>query len=177
MKLISNNETLPTTNYFKDKMIREKNSDKDRPVAGYSLFLPVPLRECNEAFIPEFLCLCGINPTLGADHLNNEAIFNAAKFMVNYINNKILKNQNMCIKREFLRIKSAKNVGNSALDKFSIIIEVSPDNAVFDGLVKITKIRSEKTFRVIGQISRISLYGDTANCIEDNYLKNYCFCK
>ncbi len=175
MNILTDNQITPTSNYFEDRRAREINSEKIKLLPGHSLFNQVPSRSCSEAEIPEFICLCGINPSIGTDHLNNKNIHNAAKFMVEYINNNILRDQNMCVKRKFLRIKSAKAVGQS--QKYSIVIEVTPDNSVFDGLVKIIEKNSKTMFEVIGKINRISLYDDTADCIENNFLKNYCFCK
>ena len=125
------------------------------------------------------MCICEANTYKKANvvKLDSDLVVNAAKFLVKYINEIILKEySNLCTKLEFLKIKDAKIMGKTD-SKYSIIFETSPNNAIFDGLVTLKNKSDERNFELLGTISRINMYGNTSRCLENHFLKNYCYCK
>ena len=58
---------------------------------------------------------------------------------------------------------------------YLITIEVKPSNALFEATVHYNTKKKKMT--LIGDISRINLYGKQSHCIESAVLKKYCFCK
>ena len=58
---------------------------------------------------------------------------------------------------------------------YLITIELKPSNALFEATVNYNTNNREMT--LIGDISRINLYGKQSHCIESAVLKKYCFCR
>ena len=58
---------------------------------------------------------------------------------------------------------------------FLITIEVKPSNALFEATVNYNTKNREMT--LIGDISRINLYGKQSHCIESAVLRKFCFCR
>ena len=152
---------------------------------GHSLFTNVPERDCNEASIPEFICSCA---SLKNISIEDTIVKEGARFLIDYINKDLLKNfSNVCTEVSLLEIKDAKKF--SKQDKYSIIFETLPNKAIFDAVFGLSSNVSNKTTRtttnniiskkysVIGKLSRLNFYGSTANCINDHFLRNYCYCK
>ena len=153
--------------YLKDKL--------KRPSSGFSLFLPVPYRNCAQANIPEYLCSCQADAKVNLSKEDLDKAHNAAEFLVKYINDILLVNyRQICLPLELKRISDAQIVDKKLL-KFSIIFETKPNGAIFDGIV--TPNQTTKSFNLIGKISRVNLYGSTSKCMDSYFLKNYCYCK
>ena len=153
-----------SSNYLKNKMERDENLNK-----GLSLFYPLPSRDCKEAKIPDQFCSC--DQTTDVD-LRDEVVVNGAEFLVDYINNVLLKqHREKCAKLHLKSVQMAKKF-SAELNKYSIIFTTNPNNATFDA----TFVVLQKGFELKGSISRISLYGLTSHCIENYFLKNYCYC-
>lgn len=99
----------------------------------------------------------------------------ASRFLVDHINNNLLKSySDICAKYE-LKSMNSFQVADKKLKRYSIIFETSPNNATFDALVSVSD--DDQGFKVIGKVTRISLYGETAGCMPRYELKNYCYCK
>ncbi len=133
----------------------------------------IPNRNCVEAHIPEYLCACETGLQVDT---NSTIVRQAAMFMLEHINNVILKNfLDTCLK---LSLSQIKNVQQSATkDKLTIIFETQPNTAWFDGTVKIVSSPNKPfQFDLIGRIVRISAYGKSSDCIKNYFLKNYCYC-
>ncbi len=106
-------------------------------------------------------------------------VHEAVIFLVNYINNFLLINYSeICHQLKFGRVIEAE-ITNQNLSKYSIIFETHPNGAIFDSMIvhKNTTNNTEKNFELVGKISRVNLYGKTADCMKSNFLKNYCYCK
>jgi hypothetical protein len=58
---------------------------------------------------------------------------------------------------------------------YMLTIKVKPSNALFEATVSLNTITGK--MRLIGDISRINLYGRQSICIDDQFMKRYCFCK
>ena len=161
---------LKHSNYIKNRAQERNNQTKN----GFSLFLPIPSRNCVEAKIPEELCSC--DKTINVN-LKNKNVVEGAEFLVDYVNNVLLKDyQDLCIQLNLQSILMAKQFSNYQR-KYSVIFTTSPNNATFDA----TFVRNglnlfQSKFKLIGNINRISLYGLTSKCIDNYFLKNYCYC-
>jgi len=135
----------------------------------------VPYRNCQQANIPEYLCTCHQNKKIDLSEKDLQIAQNAAQFLVEYINTDLLADhQNICIPLEFKQISDAQIV-DKKFSKYSIIFETNPNGAIFDSLVSMNSTNNR--FNLIGKISRVTLYGSTANCMDSNFLKNYCYCR
>ena len=159
---------------FKNEYMAARGSKSGVP--GISLFTPLKDRNCKEASIPEYLCACNIRIN-GAD-IKSPFISEAAQFMVNHINMHLLKNySNLCMQLEPARVLEVQGFLLNP-DKFSIIFQVKPNLALFDAsfVLKKHEFNEEHSFQLIGQIVRINEYGLSSKCIENYFLKNFCFC-
>ncbi len=155
------------SSYFKNKL--------ERSSSGFSLFLPVPYRNCSQAQIPEYLCSCRVNAKVDLSAVDLKIVNLAAQFLVQHINEVLLVDyKSICVPLQFKRIRDAQIV-DTKLSKYSIIFETMPNGAIFDGMV----VHSSRTnrFKLIGLISRVNLYGHSSKCVQSYFLKNYCFCK
>lgn len=162
------------SNYLRDKLDRQTNQVANNHT-GYSLFMPLPQRTCQQANIPDYLCSCDMVPKNNVIDGDTKVATLASEFLVDYINNQLLKSySNICVQYKLKAMKSFQVV-DKKLNKYSIIFETSPNNAVFDALVDVSN--DNERFEVIGKVTRISLYGKTADCMLKYELKNYCYCK
>lgn len=159
-----------TSAYLEDLEKRKQNQK------GHSLFTKLPNRNCKQAHIPEYLCACELS--IDVD-LSDPQILKAAKFMVDHINNVLLKDyQDICMKLKLSKILDAQIYG-SKKDRYSIIFQTSPNDAVFDGTIILepsTSIMSSDGFKIYGEIIRVNTYGLSSICIQKYHLKNYCYC-
>ena len=60
--------------------------------------------------------------------------------------------------------------------KISMSFTTKPNDALFEANLKIEEKDGSEEFQLSGEINRLSLYGKTADCIDDDYKKYYCFC-
>ncbi len=164
-----------TSNYLQEKSERRSKEAH----LGYSLLMPVPYRNCEQALIPDYLCSCEIDPKEKLTEADTKVATVASQFLVDHINNFLLKeHSNICVKYELKSLKDFEII-DKQLNKYSIIFETSPNDATFDGRVILKDVDNPQLsskFQVIGQITRISLYGDTSSCMPNYLLKNYCYC-
>lgn len=58
---------------------------------------------------------------------------------------------------------------------YMLTLSVKPSNAVFEATVKRNSVSGQML--LIGEVSRINLYGDQSKCIDDQFMRRYCFCK
>lgn len=152
--------------YLKDLIENRQGNIK-----GRSLFLPLANRNCLQAFIPEYLCGCYFSFNVDKD--KNPMIQKGTEFMINHINNNLLKDfQDICMQLSLSRIIDAQIYKNYK-NKFSVIFETAPNNASFDGTLV---LKEDGKFEIIGRLVRINTYGLSAGCIKKYNLKNYCYC-
>lgn len=77
-----------------------------------------------------------------------------------------------CVKYTLETIEKTEVIDNK---RYSIIIKAKPFNALFEADLI---VKESGKFEIIGNtIQRISLYFNTADCIKDDLLRNYCYCK
>lgn len=173
-----------STDENKSSYVKDKKTNRAKDIKGYSLFMPIPERNCQKAHIPEYLCSCDISFDV---NINSSIIQKASEFMVNYINEILLKpHRQICAQLSLSKIYDAQKY-NYNQNKFTIIFETLPSNATFDGtvLLKNFELSSPKysmdrlnnsNFDLVGKIVRINEYGQTSRCIRDYFLKNFCYC-
>lgn len=58
---------------------------------------------------------------------------------------------------------------------FMVTVRVRPSGALLEATVGYDVATGNMT--LIGDISRINLYGDQSHCIDSAFLKKYCFCR
>ena len=147
-------------------------------IRGQSMFNIISERNCTAASIPQSLCSCG--SLLNID-INSSIIKAAAIFVVNYINNQILKGkENLCMKYELKEIIDAQVIFGEVKNKYLVIFKVSPNDAIFDATVMEKELNSTNlmdAFNIVDQIQRISTYGVTSKCINVYLLRSFCYCK
>lgn len=124
--------------------------------------------------IPEYLCSCQKDSTTSLSQNELNLSEKGAISIVEHINEVLLeKHKDICAPLVFKKLNDAQIVDKN-LQKYSVIFETGPNGAIFDGLVQ---LKENDKFELIGKISRINLYGSTANCMADYFLKNFCYCK
>lgn len=159
-----------TSAYLQDLEKRKQNQK------GHSLFTLLPNRNCKTAHIPQYLCACQISTDVD---LSNPMILKAAKYMVDHINNVLLKDhQDICMRLKLSKILDAQ-IYSLTSNKYSVIFQTSPNDAVFDGTIILepsNSVLSSDGFKIFGEIIRINTYGISSICIQKYHLKNYCYC-
>lgn len=187
-------ETLVDVLYFNRSVGK---SDKQLTDRGISLFNNIsPTRTCEHASILAHWCTCQLQERVnGTDPL----IVKAARFVVKVLNSKTANHRNLCSKlklgeiweawrmvpnEEVLRFrKSLNDVINrqvfygeraKAIVDYQITLTTAPGQGLFE--VTVRHVELEDQFTVMGEISRINLYGQQSACTKDIYLKKYCYC-
>ena len=135
---------------------------------GMSMFLPIPDRSCQEMGISIYMCTCNIGKD---DSVNPKLIQNIVFSLINYINENILQEfKHLCQQIRFKKVINSKKF--SGQEKYSVIFETTPNNAIFDATVMVNE-----TISLVGNIIRISMYELTSHCMESRFFKNYCYCR
>ena len=160
------NYNLDNSEYLFDLDLNRKQINKPN---GYSLFLPIPNRNCKTANIPSYLCSCDIS--VDVDIMNN-IIKHGAIFLVSYVNDYMLRDfKDFCMILTLYKIIEAQMYQNK--NKYSVIFQTRTNNAIFDAHFTID---NQGNFQIYGKIIRLNQYGNTANCIKNYYLRNFCYC-
>ena len=142
---------------------------------GQSLFLPIPKRNCFLANIPDYLCSCSVSVDID---VTDEIIQKGTSFLIDYINNFLLKKfKNLCMRLNLKRIIDAQLVKEN-VNKYSVIFETNPNGAKFDGQFRVEHYNKSHSlkFQLIGKIIRINSYGLSSSCINNYFLRNFCYC-
>ncbi|CAF1040069.1 unnamed protein product, partial [Brachionus calyciflorus] len=142
---------------------------------GESLFTVIPNRSCKQAKIPDYLCVCNYNLNI---EQNNKKIKEGATFMIDHINNQLLKNySDICMKLSLKKIIEVQSYTNYP-GKYTIVLVTLPNEAVFDGTIILKEDKGTNvSYVILGKIIRINSYGITSNCMNKYSLRNYCYCR
>ncbi|XP_046363166.2 uncharacterized protein LOC124139838 [Haliotis rufescens] len=186
-------ETLKDILYFDGNVQQASVTDR-----GISLFSEVPRdRSCDTAAILPHWCMCLERQHVPVSSVN---VTNAAKSILNQINEELFYYGHLCEVLEIQEIKEAvlmspnKRVlhfeqslndvinrtvhyGNrtEAVLTYQLTFVTSPGGGLFEGTVNLDETTGRYT--TAGDISRINRYGDQSICIDNFYLKKYCYCK
>ena len=84
----------------------------------------------------------------------------------------------MCARLSLQKIESVYQVTNDQLQSLSaksyrVTIRTVPGSALFEGLVNHEEMTGAQ---VIGDVVRINMYRGQADCVEDPWLRQFCFC-
>ncbi len=186
-------ETLRSLLKFSGEV--EENSLARR---GHSLLSEIPPeRTCSSAAILSHWCTCHDQKSIDR---SNPAVQRAARFVVDYINRQIRKHGAMCAVLELDKITDARvvekiqnfkrqkwNIHELFSDNFQqtlgrsetsskeylVTFQTRPGGAIFESTVERNDLDQ---YQVVGDISRLNIYGDQSTCIHYHLHKKYCFC-
>jgi hypothetical protein len=142
---------------------------------GESLFSKMSdTRNCSDVGVPDSMCSCGHYKKVKNIPLIYRK-FNISAIVVNKLND-LLKNHKSICERLTLdkTIVVHRDISKKRLLALKITIRTSPGRALFEAPVFIDTSTNEHR---VGQILRINRYGDQSKCVNDYFLRNYCFCK
>lgn len=129
-------------------------------------------RSCVDAAISSYWCSCTAFSEVDKSSLNVEKV---VRFALQKLNSdlKVLKE---CAQLRLKEVSSARESVHGANRDYLISFEVHPSNGQMEATVRCNDPECEDELQVIGEISRINRYGDQSNCINDAYLRKYCYC-
>jgi hypothetical protein len=153
------------------------NNKNIRHLRGISLFENIPVnRSCDDALIPGQYCSCLEPLKVTEKEFENETNMkyeNVIEFFLSYVNKITESIKSKCEPFKFNKLHHV-NILNLKKDrKFQFILSFEPGDAWFEVPVKINKT----ILSLDGKVIRLSQYGNQSHCIEDAFLKNFCFCK
>lgn len=145
-----------------------------------SLFEDIPLsRTCVDAGIPDQFCVCQPVTELS---ITSAVVLSATRTAIDHLNRLTEKHRNICVPWTLAKVSSAlRSTGSAKVDNvkrkyqnYIIIFEAYPKRARFEAIVR--SFEGSSSLKVEGDILRISLYGETAHCVQSAFLKNICYC-
>lgn len=186
-------ETLKDILYFD-----AKRKVADEHSRGVSWLREIPIsRSCDKAGILPHWCTCLHHETLKT---NDDLVVKASFILLSEITHELRRHKAICEAlslhniREAVRLVESNDVlkyvhGNkrqteqsaifddamNVIEDIQVVIETVPGNALFEATVRLDTFH--ESYKVIGDISRINIYGHQSDCIEVFKLKKYCQCK
>ncbi|KAL3868917.1 hypothetical protein ACJMK2_041670 [Sinanodonta woodiana] len=171
-------ETLQDILYFKPQEM-----PTDPTARGVSWFREIPInRGCDEAGILPHWCMCRQRHQLS---ITDKMVQRTAFTLYNVVTQIILPYPHLCehlILAEIINalklstsLDSSESKGKNSFEDIQIVIRTTPGNALLEATVRVDL--DTETYKVVGDISRINMYGHQADCIEDFTLKKFCQCK
>ena len=145
---------------------------------GKSFFEPIAEdRVCTDAGISDHFCGCRTSKEHPKD---DELTKRAALAIVDRLNNLTSVNRKLCLVYKLRYIKSAYinqryDISVKNLKELIVTIGVKPSDAEFSSTVHLF-VDDPKRAEVKG-VSRVNLYGRSANCVDDFEMRLYCSCK
>ncbi|XP_067942123.1 uncharacterized protein [Watersipora subatra] len=145
---------------------------------GKSFFEPIDeKRTCADAGISDHFCGCRSSSEYPLD---NKLTQEAAQAIVDRVNELTEVNRNLCLTYQLRYIKAANinhryDIQDSNINELLVTIGMKPSDAEFSATVHVYSDGSKKA--EVKGISRVSLYGQSANCVADFEMRLYCSCK
>lgn len=143
-----------------------------------SMFENIPWnRSCFDAGVTEHWCTCSEYRTLSTE---GNSVKSMVKFTLNEINNLLvngkehINNNTRCAKLSVKRVLSVRSKvyeHKQGYDEYVILFETLPGQALFEATVS-----HSGQFKLLGTVSRINAFGAQSKCMNDAFLKKYCFC-
>jgi hypothetical protein len=145
------------------------------PQRGESLFSKISdTRNCSDVGVPESMCSCSQYKKVENTSLIYRK-FDLSNIVVRKINDLLENHMTIC---EQLTLDKTiivyMDTSKKRLQGFKITIRTSPGGALFEAPVFVDSTTNEHK---VGLILRINRYGDQSKCVNDYFLRNYCFCK
>lgn len=169
-----------------------------------NLFHEIPIeRTCADAGIEEKYCTCKEKINIST---SSGIVQDMAKFLVKGINDILKKQQDVCSGLDFYDVTEASvSYSNSDEDnipkgqkqpgffeklfnkdikditgRYYILFHTIPGYAYFEGTVDFSEIGPEgetNKMTMIGEPSRLDRYGNQSHCVNDSFLRLFCYCK
>lgn len=143
------------------------------PSYGQSLLTEIPAnRTCTMAGIPDSYCQC----SLYQSHKDKELGERLGKYLVAKINSMLKPFAHLCTELTFdsvfkLEIKS--NFDQTNFQTFRVVVATLPSKAQFQATLR----AHDKIVHLDGDINRLDAYDGQDDCMGDNSLAKYCYCK
>ncbi|KAJ9589461.1 hypothetical protein L9F63_017322 [Diploptera punctata] len=177
--LIYLNELKSTTLKNRSKQLEIMES---KPIA-ISLFLPIhKTRTCTDAGIHTQWCSCHRSTVVSTKSLLVQKMSLILLLKVN----SMLAAYVMCAKLSLAEIRSARMEHDLVINSpqqyipkenakyYTVTIRTIPGDALFEGLILHNVITN--SCHVVGDVTRINMYGNQSACVYQNHIKSYCYC-
>jgi hypothetical protein len=155
-----------------DKLTRYKR--------GISLFENIPInRSCADALIPDEQCRCFKQNILNEENFKKETEYsfsNVMQLILDKVNKLTDEVRDRCVELKEDKIESVKLLNIYQIVMYKFIVIFQPGNAWFEADLK-QDPNNKKLLIFHGNINRISAYGNSSHCVNDSFIRNYCFCK
>jgi hypothetical protein len=130
-------------------------------------------RACEEAGITANWCTCNNYRTISTNGNEPKAIALQALSEINEKLKKAGKVSASCAELTLENVIDLKQKVSTDLQEYFIVMfDTIPGGARFEATV----LRSNRTFQLQGDVSRINTYGNQTECVDDAALKLYCYC-
>ncbi|XP_052777656.1 uncharacterized protein LOC128214974 [Mya arenaria] len=164
---------------------------------GASWFREVPnTRSCDQAGILPHWCTCLHHEKL---EVQDDVVVKASLLLLSEITRELEGYKDICEQLSLHYIREATRLVESddvlrfvarehttneghvfgettkTLEDIQVVIETVPGNALFEATVRLNTVYD--SFKVVGDISRINVYGHQSDCIDVFKLKKFCQCK
>lgn len=144
---------------------------------GKSLFKPIDkMRTCSDAGIPDHFCGCR---TAVPHPLTDPLSIEAGIAVVNYVNtitSSVEGSKCMVYRlRHIIAAYKHKRYDIEGTTEVAVTVAMTPSSAEFSATVHLFPDGSQSA--EVKGISRVSLYGNTADCVDDAQMRLYCTCK
>lgn len=167
-----------------------------------NLFHSIPLeRTCADAGIEEKYCTCGEKVIIATQ---TEFVKTLARYLVKGINSILTKHQDVCHILTLHNVTEASvtfsNSDKENLPKgqpgffsrffhrqkqeqsgrYYILFHTLPGYAYFEGTVDFSEYGPEGVkdeMKMIGEPSRLDRYGNQSQCVQDSFIRLFCYCK
>lgn len=143
-----------------------------------SMFDRVPWnRSCEDVGVTEHWCTCSEYRSLSTE---GTSVRSMVRFVLNEINSLLdsgkafTDNSTKCAKlsvKRILAVRSKVYEHKLGYDEYVVLFETLPGQALFEATVS-----HSGQFKLLGTVSRINAFGAQSKCMNDAFLKKYCFC-
>ena len=161
------------------------NDKYTRYSRGISLFERIPVnRSCEDALVPNQYCLCfeeNAITILEFEKERNITMFNVTNYFLIFVNNLIKNVTDKCKEFQFDKVNEIRRyIIDSRFAQYKFIILLQPGNALFEVLISVDLTRTRKDtnlISVVGNVVRLSMYGHQSFCLNDKFLRRFCYCR
>lgn len=159
---------LLNPNSLDDSKIKERS--RTPSLNKSSLFVPISaIRNCSSVGIEEHWCACRRGEKI---KVGNKMKTMAATNLVVQIN-KLLKKYSQCHKLILSYIYDVYLVENNENWRiYTVMVKTEPGGGIFDG----TLIQDQSRWLISGTVSRLNLYRNHSDCVDNEDIKLYCYC-